>query len=283
LPNPLCSSNGQFISAAFFYALVTFLDFSRLEPIIYSYKILWVDRPSSSALSACQNPKQTDLIGQYVHTLLLQKENCMAFLKIPESDIGSVLSRCASLKTLSLPEYADAEMVFNLLSEHTPPILRRIHITWCRPRELFTLSTIPQTTLQNLTHLELWMIEVLPYDEPYWHPLRSTSLQYLSLQWLDYLREEHISAIDATFSRRPPSLKALIPVLDYESSHNQRRLDELDVWFCENQNDSKSGVVILGGLTSRTIDIGMQPVPGLDTGWMLVNAGIIKYGTAGHF
>jgi hypothetical protein len=228
--------------------------------------ILRVDQPSSSALSACQNPKQTDLIGRYVHSLLLQKENCMAFLQLPESDIGFVLSRCASLRNLSFPEYVDAEMVFNLLNEHASPTLRRIRIKWCRSPRLFTLSTIPQTTLQNLTHLELWMIDVLSYDELYWDPLRSTSLQYLSLQWLDYLREEHISAIEATFSQRPLSLKALIPVLDYESSHNQSILDELDVWFCENQNDSKDGVVILGGLTSRTIDNGMQPVIGLDAG-----------------
>jgi hypothetical protein len=160
---------------------------------------------------------------------------------------------------LSFPEYVDAEMVFNLLNEHAPPTLRRIRIKWCRSPRLFTLSTIPQTILQNLTHLELWMIDVLSYDELYWHPLRSTSLQYLSLQWLDYLREEHISAIEATFSQRPPSLKALIPALDYESSHSQCMLDELDTWFCENQSDSKSSVVILAGHTNETIDSGMQP------------------------
>jgi hypothetical protein len=123
----------------------------------------------------------------------------------------------------------------------------------------FILSRIPQATLQNLTHFGLYLTG-LPCDEPYWKPLRSTSLQYLYFQWTKYLREECIDIIRAAFQQRPPSLKALILSLYYDYHHFEGYLDELDTWFCKNQNNPNSSVVILAGLFSRTVDGGMQPV-----------------------
>jgi hypothetical protein len=54
-------------------------------------------------------------------------------------------------------------------------------------------------------------------------------------------------------------------VLDYGRRYDERWLDELDAWFCKNQNDPKSSVVILAGFSLgpiRKLDGGLQPPTG---------------------
>ena len=224
----------------------TLLDLSRLEPIIYSYVLLQIDRQSASqVLSAVQNPKQADLIGRHTHTLLLVKESFADSTSF-NSKIGSILSTCSSLRNLLFaPGTMAPEMMFYLLGEHAPPTLRRIRIVRDWPDARFTLSTIPQPTIQNLTHLEL--INLTPCDESYWQPLHCTLLQYFSF-WC-YFPNEHISLLKATFPHLPPTLKAFIIPLRSDEPYNERYLDKLDAWFCENQNDPQSSVVILHGYT----------------------------------
>jgi hypothetical protein len=206
--------------------------------------------------------KQGGLMGRYVHTVLMQDEYVTTIwdFKI----IAAILSTCASLRNLVLAVAEIVpEMMYILLNEHAPPTLRRIRIKWHRCAVPFTLSTLPQATLQNLTHLELYLTEVPSCNEPYWQPLRSTSLQYLSFKWWEHLNEDHISLIRAAFSQRPPSLKALIIALCYDYHHDENCLGELDAWFCKNQRDPKSSVVILAGLTDKWIaDDGIQPTAG---------------------
>jgi hypothetical protein len=232
--------------------------------------LLWTDRSNSPLLSACQNPKQAGLIGRHVHTLLFQKEDPMmpGFLKIFDLEVGFILSKYANLRSLFIPVGdIDPDMLINLLSEHTPPTLRRIRIQWDRLDVLFTLYMIPQATLQNLTHLSLSFIDVPPCNKPYWQPLRTTSLQYFSFKWWDYLEKEHISLLTVAFAQRPLSLKALIIDLTYNDHYEERCLDELDAWFCNNQNDSKDSVVISAGLTCGMVaNSKIKPVTGSGAG-----------------
>jgi hypothetical protein len=246
------------VSIAFFCALITFLGFSRLEPIIYSYMMVSLDEESSSLLSVFQNPKQADLIGRHVHSLLLfEKYVPITASKILDSEIGSILSTCASLRNLAFPASVLApQMMFNLLEEHAYPTLRRMRITWHWTEVSYPLSRIPQTTLQNLTHFELYTMNVPPCDESYWHPLRSTSLQYLSFNLYGGVLAEFVSLIQTTFSQRPPTLKALILALRYDPRYDERCWDEIDAWFFRKQNDPKSSAVILARLATGGIRTG---------------------------
>jgi hypothetical protein len=213
------------------------------------------DKSAQAVLSAFQNPKQASLISRHLHTLLLLEERYGEFpLEIIISQIRVMLVTCTSLRNLLLPvRDTDPEMRLNVL-EHAPPTLRRIRFIG-EEFEVLQLSTIPQATLQNLTHLELYLKYPPPCDKPFWQPLRSTSLQYLSFQWWEYLNgtDDHISLIAGTFAQRPSSLKALIVALYYDYHYHERCLDQLDEWFCTNQNDPKSSVVILAGVDSLTV------------------------------
>jgi hypothetical protein len=63
------------------------------------------------------------------------------------------------------------------------------------------------------------------------------------------------------------SLKALIIALIYDDHYEERCLDELDAWFCKNQNDSKNSVVILAVLTCGTVAHSrMKPITGSGAG-----------------
>jgi hypothetical protein len=216
--------------------------------------IVFLSRSNSALLSAFQTPKQTALISRHVHTLLLIHVHGTSLQFLNSEIVAIILSTCSSLGALVFPVYSKIgpEMTFNLLNEHAPPTLRRLRIDWWDSDVPFTLSTIPQATLQKLTHLELYSTCASPCDEPYWQPLRSTSLQYLSFRWWEYRIEERISLIAAAFAQRPQSLKALIIALHYDYNDDERSLDELDKWFCTNQNDPKSSVVIVAGIDTET-------------------------------
>jgi hypothetical protein len=133
----------------------------------------------------------------------------------------------------------------NLLNEHAPPTLRRLRIEWYWSG--VPLSTIPQVTLQNLTHLGVDLVDFLPRDESCWQSLRSTSLQYFSFHC--HSPNHLISLVKSTFPQVPPTLKAFIIHMSHVDPYDERYLDELDGWFCENQNVPENSVAIVAGYT----------------------------------
>jgi hypothetical protein len=206
-------------------------------------------------MAACLSPERAEIIARCCHTLVLD-------LSIADSDIAVVLSTCMNLKNLILVAREDIGSIgpFKL---HTPRTLKRLVIDWSNQPSFFNLAAVvPQLMLTNLTHLSIRVVvgsvpDIDNFDHTSWTPLRSSSLQCISLELLGDIRAEQTTVMDAILAHSPPSLKALVFVVWFNWGHSRRDLDAIDQWFAhttESEVDPAlksvlGSIAILAGVT----------------------------------